>query len=140
MAATEIKTMLQSVRKYPQQNSKTYKNQPINSPCKSIVWSPHNTSLHQRYLQADHNGTFQDIKRKTENRQLEQSRIRNTSKNFRQHPFLKNNKPLKPVCRKLHPKCSSEYAPGIFEIFTRFFQSFSENQMKGNRGKCHYQI
>ena len=24
----------------------------------------HNTGLHQKYLQADHNGTFQDIKKK----------------------------------------------------------------------------
>ena len=63
MVASEIKTMLQSARKYPRQNPKPYRNQPISLPCKSIVWSPHNTSLHQRYLQVDHNGTFQDIKK-----------------------------------------------------------------------------
>ena len=64
MAASEIKTMLESARKYPRENPEPYRNQPINSSCKSIVWSPHNTSLHQRYLQADHNETFQDIKKK----------------------------------------------------------------------------
>ena len=65
MAVFEIKTMLQSARKYPQQNPEPYRNQPINLLCKSIDWFPHNTSLYQRYLQADLNGTFQAIKKKS---------------------------------------------------------------------------
>ena len=64
MAASEIKTMLQSVRKYPQQNTEPYRNQPNNSLCKSIDWFPQNTRLYQRYLQKDFNGTFQGIKKK----------------------------------------------------------------------------
>ena len=64
MPASEIKTMLQSARKNPRKNAKPYRKQPNNSSCKSIVWSPHNTSLQQRYLQADHDGAFQDIKKK----------------------------------------------------------------------------
>ena len=65
MAVSEIKTMLQSTPKYPQQNLELYRNQPINLLCKSIDWFPHNTSLYQRYLQADLNGTFQGIKKKS---------------------------------------------------------------------------
>ena len=61
--ASEIKTMLQSRRKYPRPNPKSYRNQPIISSCKSIVWSSHNTIVHQRCLQADHNETFQDMKK-----------------------------------------------------------------------------
>ena len=65
MAVFQIKTMLQSARKYPQQNPKPYRNQPINLLCKSVDSFPHNTSLYQRYLQADLNGTFQGIKKKS---------------------------------------------------------------------------
>ena len=64
MAATEIKTMLQSVWKYHQQNPEPYRNQPINSLCKSIDWFPHNTNLYQRYLQTDFSGIFQGTKKK----------------------------------------------------------------------------
>ena len=64
MAASEIKTMLQSVRKNCQQNPEPYRNQSINLLCKSIDWFPQNTSLYQRYLQANRNGTFQGIKKK----------------------------------------------------------------------------
>ena len=62
MAASEIKTLLYSVRKYPQQNPEPYRNQQINLLCKSNDWFPHNTSLYQRYLQTDFNRTFQGIK------------------------------------------------------------------------------
>ena len=68
MAVSEIKTMLQSARKYPQQNPEPYRNQPINLLCKSIDWFPHNTILCQKYLQADLNQTFQGIKKKKKNR------------------------------------------------------------------------
>ena len=64
MAVCEVKFMLQSAQKYLQQNPEPYRNQPINLFCKSIDWFPHNTSLCQRYLQADLNWTFQDIKKK----------------------------------------------------------------------------
>ena len=64
MAASEIKTMLQSVRKYSQQNPEPYRNQPINLLWKSIDLFPHNTTLYQRYLQTDLNGTFQGMKKK----------------------------------------------------------------------------
>ena len=68
MAVSEIKTMLQSARKYPQQNPEPYRNQPINFLCKSIDWFPHNTILCQKHLQADLNQKFQGIKKKKKNR------------------------------------------------------------------------
>ena len=49
MAASGIKIMLQSARKYHRRNPKPYRNQQINWSCKSSVWSPHNTGLRQRY-------------------------------------------------------------------------------------------
>ena len=113
MAASEIKTMLQSARKYPWQNLKPYRNQPINSSCKSIIWSPHNTSLHQRYLQADHNGTFQDLKKKNRKSLAGQGHIQNTPKNSRQHLFLKAINRSYPFeeSSMLNVSLRSEYAP-----------------------------
>ena len=51
--------------KIPPQNPELDRNQLINLLCKSIDWFLHNTSLYQRYLQADLNGTFQGIKKES---------------------------------------------------------------------------
>ena len=65
MAASEIKAkLLKSVRKYPQQNLKPCRNQQINLLCKSIDWFLQNTSLYQRYLQANFNAIFQGVIKK----------------------------------------------------------------------------
>ena len=64
MAVSEIKTTLQSARKYPLQNPEPYRNQPISFLCKSIDCFPHNTILCQKHLQADLNQKFQGIKKK----------------------------------------------------------------------------
>ena len=70
MAASQIKTTLQSVGKYTQKNPESYRSQPISLIWKSHDWFPHNASLYQRYLKTDFNGTFQGIKKKKKRKSL----------------------------------------------------------------------
>ena len=91
----------------PQKNTESYRNQSISLLCKSSDSFPHNTSLCQRYLQKDFNGTFKGTKKKKkENHYLNQSRLWSTTKCSSQSPLL-NSQLLKPVCRKPHPRCST---------------------------------
>ena len=50
MAAFENKTVLQSVRKYLQQNSEPHRNQSINLLCKSIDSFRHDTSFYRKVI------------------------------------------------------------------------------------------
>ena len=77
------------------------------SNCQSIDWFPHNTSLLQKYLQTDFNETFQGVKKKKRKSLVKPGSYSESHQKPRQRPFLKSNKPLKPVLRKLHPRCST---------------------------------
>ena len=104
MAASEIKAkLLKSVRKYPQQNLEPCRNQLINLLCKLTDWFPHNTSLYQRYLQANFNAIFQSVIKKNRKSSVKPESYSEPHQNERQRSFLKNSQPLKSVCKKLHP-------------------------------------
>ena len=105
MAVFEIKTMLWSARKYPEQNPEPNRNQPMSLLCKSIDWFPHNTSLYQRYLQADLNGAFRGIKNKSRKALVRPESYSEHPERSQTAPILKHNQSLKPVCRKLHRRC-----------------------------------
>ena len=65
MAVSEIKTMLQSAQNTPSKIPNHMETSQSTSFANQLAgWVPHNTSLYQRYFQAEVNGTFQGIKQK----------------------------------------------------------------------------
>ena len=139
MGASEIKTILQSVQKYPQQNLEPYRNQPNNLLRKSIDWFSHNTSLYQRYLRADFNGTFQGIKKKNKKSLVRPESYSEPPKKSRQRTFLKDIKTTE-TCFQKAPSQMPDWAlntlplrilsKNFFMTYTHYFKTFYKKQIK----------